>query len=75
MITAEKKPPTRTLADITIENCGTIFLFQPLTEAARDWIEENVVGETLWFGSALAVEARYAYNLAHGMIHDGLKLQ
>jgi hypothetical protein len=61
--------------DITVENHGSIFLFQPLTAAAREWIEENVVSETQWFGTALAVEHRYAWSLAQGMVADGLKLQ
>jgi hypothetical protein len=61
--------------DVSVSNHGTIFLFQPLTDAARGWIEENVVGETQWFGSALAVEHRYARDLAVGMIRDGLRLE
>ncbi len=63
------------LADVTIQNEGSLFLFQPCTEAARGWIEENVVGETQWFGSALAVESRFAYDLAVGMIGDGLTVR
>jgi hypothetical protein len=59
-------------ADVTVENHGTIFLFRPWTDAAREWIEEHVDGEALWFGGALAVEHRYAYDLAHGMLNDGL---
>jgi hypothetical protein len=61
--------------DISVNNHGTIFLFEPLTEAARGWIVENVAGETQWFGSALCVEHRYAYGLAAGMVGDDLTLE
>ena len=34
---------------MTVSNHGTIFLFEPRTEAAKEWIMENVVGETTYF--------------------------
>jgi hypothetical protein len=49
-----------------------LLLFQPLSSAATKWIEENVGGETSYFGSAQAVESRYALDLAGGMKDDGL---
>jgi hypothetical protein len=61
--------------DIFVENYGSIFLFRPMTQAAREWIEQNVVGERQWFGEALAVESRYARDLAQGMANDGLRLK
>jgi hypothetical protein len=64
-----------TLADVTVTGEGTVCLFQPLTHAAEDWMEEHVVGETQWFGSALCVEHRYAGDLAQGMQEDELRLE
>lgn len=52
----------------------SVFLFHPLTCAATDWIEENVVGETQWIGAALAVETRHAQDLALGMVAGGLRV-
>ena len=52
--------------DIIVENCGSIFLFRPQTEKAQHWIEQNVP-EGQYFGNALAVEHRYALDLAVGM--------
>lgn len=46
---------------------GSIVLVTPLTDRAREWIAENVSGETTWLGDALAVEPRYAYDLVDGM--------
>jgi hypothetical protein len=82
MITAEKKPPAKATQadknvkpDVQISKHGSLFLFQPLSSAANEWIEENVGGDTSYFGSALAVESRYALDLAGGMKDDGLVLE
>lgn len=59
--------------DVQVENHGTIFTFALLTEAAREWVAENVGDESAqFFGGALAVEHRFAADLAEGMIVDGL---
>ncbi len=62
--------------DVIVHNGGSIFQFEPLTEAAKDWIEENVQAESWQFmGSSLCVEHRYAGDLAAGMIADGLVVE
>jgi len=63
------------MADCRVENHGTLFLFQPLTPAASDWIEEHVQEDAQFFGTALVVEHRYACDLAEGMREDGLVLE
>lgn len=50
-----------------------MVIFQPLSEACRDWIEENVQEDALWFGG-LVVEHRYAGDLIEGMIEAGLEV-
>ena len=76
MITVEKKPPARaTQADISVENCGTIFLFRAETEAGRAWINDHVPSDATYWAGQLCVEHRYAYDLAVGMIRDGLRLE
>ena len=61
--------------DITIQNHGSIVLFAPLTEAAREWLDMNVQDDAQWFAGALAVEHRYAGDLANGMMADGLVVE
>lgn len=61
--------------DVRVTGHGTIYLFDPLTARARDWIAENVSDESSWFAGALAVEHRYAADLAAGMVCDGLSLR
>jgi len=60
------------VVDIQVQNYGSIFLFVPLTEAGEEWLRANTDGT--WFGGALAVEHRYARDLADGAIEDGLIL-
>jgi hypothetical protein len=40
------------MTDIQVENHGTIFLFRPLTDAGKEWIDTNTDG--MHFGNALA---------------------
>ena len=65
----DKLPP-----DIFVRCEGTIFLFEPLTVAAKHWIDENVQPDAQWVANALVVEWRYAAELAAGMRADGLVL-
>lgn len=58
--------------DLTVENHGTIFLFRPESDAGRDWLAENTDPDAPWFGDALAVEHRYAHDLATAASNDGL---
>lgn len=60
--------------DFSIENHGSILLFRMNTPAASEWVSENVQPDAQFFGDALAVERRYARDLATGMQADGLVL-
>lgn len=58
--------------DIRIENCGSIILFQPLTAPGHEWLENHTDG--MWYGGALAVDPRYAQDIAEGAVDDGLEV-
>jgi hypothetical protein len=58
--------------DVEVTDHGTIVLFRPLSEACRAWIVKNVNDEAMWFGGALAVEHRFAWDLAGAMADVGL---
>jgi hypothetical protein len=60
--------------DVLVRNEGTVFLFCPLTSQGKEWIDEHVQPEPMWFGSALVVEHRFAWGLAQGMKDAGLVL-
>jgi hypothetical protein len=50
---------------------GTIALVRPVAPAVREWIDENVGGDTQWFGGALAVEHRYIGDVYRGLVDAG----
>jgi hypothetical protein len=50
--------------DVLVRNEGTVFLFNPLTARAKEWIEEYVQADAQWFGTTLVVEHRFAWGLA-----------
>jgi hypothetical protein len=72
-----KSPQQKASApDVLVHNEGTVFLFNPLTARAKEWIDDNVETEPhQWFGTTLVVEHRYAWGLAQGMKQNGLVLQ
>jgi hypothetical protein len=63
-----------TVPDVLVHNEGTIYLFCPLTNHAKTWIEEHVQPGARWFGNTLVVEHRFAWGLAQGMKDAGLVL-
>jgi hypothetical protein len=62
-------------ADVIISGGGTIYLFRPLNASASDWVAGWVCGERQLLGNALAVEHRYARDLAQAMAEDGLRIR
>lgn len=60
--------------DLLIGDEGSIITVTPTTHAAKQWLDEHVVGETTWWCGALAVERRYVFDLLSGAQSDGLVL-
>ena len=60
-------------ADFRVTYHGTITTITPLSDACREWLEENVEIEP-WqrFGNGIAIEPRYVEQLAEVMIEAGL---
>jgi len=63
-------------ADFRVTYHGTITTITPLTDACREWVEENVDIEP-WqrFGNSFAVEPRYVEYLVPAMIEAGFVLE
>lgn len=65
----------RKKTDVEIVNSGGIYMFELLTEAARQWVKDNVSVESWqWLGGAFAVDHGYALDLAQGMLDAGLRV-
>jgi hypothetical protein len=61
--------------DVLVRNEGTVFVFCPLSSQAKEWTNEHVQRDALWFGNVLVVEHRFAWGLAQGMKDAGLVLE
>ena len=64
-----------TMSDFSISDQGSIFLIRPLNEAARQWLDENVVSEPWqWVEGALCVETRFASDLVLEIEEAGFEI-
>ncbi len=63
-------------ADVLVESHGSVALFTPMTEAANDWVEENVHVES-WqrIGCSIACEPRCLDQIVEGMQESGLVVE
>jgi hypothetical protein len=62
-------------ADITIENHGSIFVMQPHSPEARQWIDWHVDGEAQRWGGGVVVEPRFAPELIAAMLDYGFTVR
>jgi hypothetical protein len=63
------------MCDFSISDQGSIFLIRPLNEAARQWLDENVVSEPWqWVEDALCVETRFARDLVLEIVEAGFEI-
>lgn len=62
------------MPDVQVANHGSLFLFDLLTEGAREWAEIHIPEDATWWAGQLVIEPRYAGDVARGMLGDGLKV-
>jgi hypothetical protein len=63
-----------TNADFRIENQGTVWMFTPLTDTAREFINDSVQTESfMWLGNSLCIDHRPARDFAGYLIGEGFK--
>ena len=63
------------MSNFQITDQGSIFLIRPLNEAARRWLDENVVSEPWqWVEGALCVEPRLARDLVIEIAEAGFEI-
>ena len=61
--------------DALVRNCGSTWAFNPLSQAAKTSIDENVASEPWqWLGTSLVVDARYALGLIKILADEGFRL-
>lgn len=59
--------------DYEVADHGSIISITPLTDAAREWLDENALSEPWqWLGRVLCIEARVGGDLLFAMQEAGL---
>lgn len=58
--------------DFRVENHGTICLFHPLSETAKEWLSRTAPEDAQFLGNAMAVEPRYAGGVIEAAEAEGL---
>jgi hypothetical protein len=62
--------------DLSFVNHGTLFLAMPGTDEGHQWLLENCDAESYsWLGPNLAIEHRFAADIADGASADGLEVE
>lgn len=61
------------MSDFLVIDHGTIVTFKPLTGKAREWWDEHTNAEEFCAQQHCA-EARYAGDIIHGILSDGLTI-
>lgn len=61
--------------DFSIHGSGTVFLFEPLTDRASQWLEAHcpLTGDHCYIGGSLAIEHRFVGNIVLLATLDGLR--
>jgi hypothetical protein len=63
------------MSDFKATDHGTVVGFAPLTEAAQEFLDENVhIEDWQWVGQQFYVDHRPAQNLIDGIVSAGLSV-
>ena len=63
------------MADFEVSNHGTIFIFTPLTPAAREWVAEFLPQDAQQWAGGVVIEHRYISDVVAGARRDGLEVR
>jgi hypothetical protein len=66
-------PPER-VPDFQLIRQSTIFLLEPLTDAARAWAAEHISADAIRFGPAIVVDHRWIADIITGICKAALTM-
>ena len=72
---ATGKTPPLSENDFRVESYGSIFLLQPLTPAANEWVAQHIPDDAQRWGGAIVVEHRFIMDIVVGIRGDGLSVR
>jgi len=62
--------------DLIVENHGSVFILQPLTARAREWLDLNVDAPGyMHYCGGIACEPRYAGPIVEAMVDEGYEVE
>lgn len=61
-------------ADFLFVDHGTVGVLTPLSDAGRDWADENLPEDALTFGRGIAIDHRCVAPILEGIVNDGLEI-
>lgn len=62
-------------ADVLVSDEGTLWMFWPLTDAAKAWFDERVESDPCqWLGPRLGVSHRYGPPIVEGLRRSGFRV-
>jgi hypothetical protein len=62
-------------SDLLVENHGSSFLLDAVTDIGRDRIAEDIPEDAQVWGDAIVVEHRFIRDIVVGAVADGLRVQ
>lgn len=62
------------MTDFVIADHGSTIILKPVSPEARYWVDDNLPGDTPWFGRGAAIERRYFEAVYNGITCDGLTI-
>lgn len=57
--------------DIAIRDEGSLFLIEPITDSAKDWLEYAMPSDTMTWSGSYVVEHRYVLYIIQDLIEQG----
>jgi hypothetical protein len=61
--------------DFIVSDEGSIFIFTPVTLAAREWVAEFLPKDAMHWAGGVVVEHRYISDIVSGAHRDGLVVE
>jgi hypothetical protein len=65
---------TKHKPDFEVSNHGSVFIFTPLTPAAREWVAEFLPEDAQRWAGGTVIEHRYIADIVSGAQRDGLSV-
>jgi hypothetical protein len=63
------------MSDFTFINHGSVTTLKPVSDAAKEWVSENIAADATYWAGAVVIEPRYVADIIDGIHADGLTVE